>query len=169
MCPYETHKLAKTGGILFNHPPPPQDPGLMAMTAHRVWHYTLQYSRFVEKVLKDTGNIWYCFAHHSKMGGCANLSTHPSTLSTCSRGDVQISQGWSIRVRSLYGVGSGPVWGAIKSLHFRCSVMQSYANFEGDTWYCVPHPPKYWGGGDTCPPVPLPLIAHMHWLSVTLM
>ena len=23
MCPYETHKLAKTGGILFNHPPPP--------------------------------------------------------------------------------------------------------------------------------------------------
>ena len=54
MCPYETHKLAKTGGILFN---PPQDPGLMAMMAHRVWHYTLQYSSFMEKVLKDTGTF----------------------------------------------------------------------------------------------------------------
>ena len=154
MCPYETHKLAKTGGILFNPPPRTQDWWQWRHTGFGITHCNTRGSW--KRCWKTRGTFDIVSPTTQKWGGCANLSTHPSTLSTCSRGDVQISQGWSIRVRSLYGVGSGPVWGAIKSLHFRCSVMQSYANFEGDTWYCVPHPPKYWGGGTHVPLFPYP-------------
>ena len=90
--------------------PPPPNPGLRAMTGHRVWSYTVQNMSFMIKVDQRHGTRGTFDIVSPPLENVVGWGRETRPFHSF-KGEVQICQRWSMRVRSLYGMSAGPIKG----------------------------------------------------------
>ena len=89
---------------------PPPIPGLRAMTGHRVWSYTVQNMSFMIKVDQRHGTRGTFDIVSPPLENVVGWGRETRPFNSF-KGEVQICQRWSMRVRSLYGMSAGPIKG----------------------------------------------------------